>query len=320
MATEAPVLDPAREAAERIVAGGGRRRGGGPTRRLLLEIASSRAGLFSLIVLGTFLVLAVLGPWIAPQDPTSASSFSTDLLAPPSSSHWLGTDENGRDVLSELLIGTRPTMIVGVVAALISAVIGSLVGITAGYFGRWVDRSLMLVDDWFLVLPFVPVSVLAATILGPRAQDLPMGQSSVLIIVIGVFGWAGTTRIVRAEVLSLRQRPFIERARALGASDWWIMRRHVLPNVMPLVLANTVLFVSLSILTASTLAYLGLGDPNGFDWGRMLAAANEAGAETAGAWAYFLAPGICITLVAVSFSLLGRSIEQRFSPKLQENR
>lgn len=320
MATEAPVLDPAREAAERIVAGGRRRRGGGPTRRLLLEIVSSRAGLFSVVVLGTFLVLAVIGPWIAPQDPTSATSFSTDLLAPPSSSHWLGTDENGRDVLSELLIGTRPTIIVGVVAALISAVIGSLVGITAGYFGRWVDRSLMLVDDWFLVLPFVPVSVLAATILGPRAQSLPMGQSSVLIIVIGVFGWAGTTRIVRAEVLSLRQHPFIERARALGASDWWIMRRHVLPNVMPLVLANTVLFVSLSILTASTLAYLGLGDPNGFDWGRMLAAANEAGAETTGAWSYFLAPGLCITLVAVSFSLLGRSIEQRFSPKLQENR
>jgi peptide/nickel transport system permease protein len=167
------------------------------------------------------------------------------------------------------------------------------------------------------VLPLVPVTVLAATLLGERADSLPLGQTLVLIIVIGLFGWAGTSRIVRAEVLSLKQRTFIERSRALGASNWRIITRDIVPNVAPLVLANAVIYVSLAILTESTLSYLGLGDPNRFSWGRMLDNAQGAGAMTSGAYAYFLPPGICITLAVLGFSLVGNSIEPLFDPRLR---
>lgn len=307
----------ARATAERILGAGG---GSAPRRlaraigRELRETVSTPGGAFGLAVLAIFTLIAIFAPLIAPQDPTAASSFSDDVLAGPSSAHWLGTDENGRDVLSELLLGTRASMLVGFAAALVSSLIGTFVGVVSGFFGGWTDRTLTLIDDWFLAMPFVPVAVLAATLLGARANDFPLGQNSVLILVIGLFGWAGTSRVVRAEVLSLKRRPFVERARALGASDRWIVRHQILPNVMGLVFANTVIFVALSILTESTLSYLGLGDPDGFSWGQMLASAQEAGAQTAGAWAYFLPPGICITLVVLGFSLVGRTLEQRFEP------
>jgi peptide/nickel transport system permease protein len=223
-------------------------------------------------------------------------------------------------VLSELILGTQTSMLIGFVAAMVSSVIGTAVGIVAGYTGGWVDRGLTLLDDWFLVLPLVPITVLAASLLGERASDLPLGQTLVLIIVIGAFGWAGTSRIVRSEVLSLKRREFVERSRALGASDWRIMTRDVLPNVMPLVLANAVIYVSLAILTESTLSFLGLGDPNRFSWGQMLEHAQDAGAMAAGDWAYYLPPGICITLAVLGFSLLGHSIEPMFDPRLRERR
>lgn len=311
------VEDSARASAERIVGAGG---GAAPRRALgtvgagLRAVVSTPGGAFGLAVLALFTFIAIFAPVLAPQDPTAASSFSDDALAGPSSKYWLGTDENGRDVLSELLLGTRASLLVGFTAALVSSVIGTLVGVTAGYFGGWTDRVLTLIDDWFLAMPFVPVAVLAATLLGARAADFPLGQNSVLILVIGLFGWAGTSRVVRAEVLSLKRRPFVERARALGASNRWIVRHQILPNVMGLVLANTVVFVALSILTESTLSYLGLGDPDGFSWGQMLASAQESGAQTAGAWAYFLPPGICITLVVLAFSLVGRTLESRLDP------
>lgn len=307
------------DAARRIVA---RDRRGRSARlnRLLRPILHTRSGQVGAVLLVVFVVVAVFGRWIAPQDPNAPSSFSSDILAGPSGAHWLGTDENGRDVLSELILGTQTSMLIGFVAAMVSSVIGTAVGILAGFTGGWVDRGLTLLDDWFLVLPLVPVTVLAASLLGARAADLPLGQTLVLIIVIGAFGWAGTSRIVRSEVMSLKRREFVERSRALGASDWRIMTRDVLPNVMPLVLANAVIYVSLAILTESTLSFLGLGDPNRFSWGQMLEHAQGAGAMAAGDWAYYLPPGICITLAVLGFSLLGHSIEPMFDPRLRERR
>lgn len=288
--------------------------------RVLRSIVGTRSGLIASILLVVLVLVAVFGTWLAPQDPNAPSSFSSDILIGPSRAHWLGTDENGRDILSELILGTQTSMLIGFVAAAVSSVIGTAIGILAGYSGGWVDRGLTLLDDWFLVLPLVPVTVLAASLLGARATALPLGQTSVLIIVIGAFGWAGTSRIIRAEVMSLKRREFVERSRALGASNWRIMTRDVLPNVMPLVLANAVLYVSLAILTESTLSFLGLGDPNRFSWGQMLEHAQGAGAMASGDWAYYLPPGICITLAVLGFSLLGHSIEPMFDPRLRERR
>jgi peptide/nickel transport system permease protein len=281
-------------------------------------IVKSKSGLIGLVILAFFTLIAIFGPLIAPQDPLASTSYSSDILAPPSTAHWLGTDNIGRDVLSELLYGARISMIVGFAAALVSAVIGSLVGISAGYFGGWTERILTVIDDWFLVIPFLPLAIVLSQVLDDWAKSAPFGSTLVLIVVIGLTGWAGTSRIIRSQVLSVKERMFIERAQALGASHSWIIRRQILPNVLPLIFANTVLIIAIAILTESTLSFLGLGDPNKFSWGGMLNAANDSGAMALGAWWFFIPPGVCIVLVVISFTMVGYAIEEIVNPKLRE--
>ena len=191
------------------------------------------------------------------------------MLAPPSSEHLLGTTESGADVLSQLLVGARISIVVGFAAAIISAVIGASVGLLSGYFGGWTDRILDAVDNWFLVIPTLPLMIVLSSLLAPSL--------GVLILVIGITSWAGTGRIVRSQVLTLRERAFVERARALGASHWYIIKTHILPNALPLIFANTVLIVAVAILSESALAFLGLGDPTQISWGTMLENAFSSG-------------------------------------------
>ena len=209
------------------------------------------------------------------------------MLAPPSTAHLLGTTEQGSDVLSQLMVGARVSIVVGFAAALISAVLGAAVGLIGGYFGGLTDRIFDAFENWFLVIPALPLMVVVARLLNPSL--------TVLILVIGLTSWAGTGRIVRSQVLTLKERAFVERARALGASDLYIIRTHILPNTMPLIFANTVLIVAVAILAEAGLAFLGLGDPNSISWGSMLDAGFESGAPSAGAWWYVVPPGLCIT-------------------------
>jgi peptide/nickel transport system permease protein len=277
-----------------------------------------KSGVIGLGILVVFTLIAIFGPLIAPQDPNAATSFSSQILEPPNSQYWLGTDDNGRDVLSQLLLGARISMIVGFAAAVVSVVIGALVGISAGYFGGAIDKILTAIDDFFLVIPFLPLAIVLATLLGETANSLPGGRIFILIIVIGLTGWAGTSRIIRSQVLSVKERMFIEREKALGASTWWIVRKQIFPNVLPLIFANTVLIIALSILTESTLSFLGLGDPTRATWGQMLNSANDSGAVAQGAWWFFLPPGICIILVVLAFTMVGYAIEEIVNPKLRE--
>lgn len=277
-----------------------------------------KSGVIGLGILVVFTLVAIFGPLIAPQDPNATTSFSSQILDPPNSQYWLGTDDNGRDVLSQLLLGARISMIVGFAAAVVSVVIGALVGISAGYFGGAIDKILTAIDDFFLVIPFLPLAIVLATLLGETANSLPGGRIFILIIVIGLTGWAGTSRIIRSQVLSVKERMFIERARALGASTWWIVRKQIFPNVLPLIFANTVLIIALSILTESTLSFLGLGDPTRATWGQMLNSANDSGAVAQGAWWFFLPPGICIILVVLAFTMVGYAVEEIVNPKLRE--
>jgi len=312
--------DPA-EVARRI-RGEGRRASGG-WREIARALLRSRRGQIGFTVLGLFAIMAIFGHLLAKQDPNAASSFSTSVgenLQSPSSAHWLGTDESGRDVLSEILYAAPITLSVGLAAAIISTLIGTFVGVIAGYFGGWTDRLLMALDDWVLVLPFIPTAIVIASLLGKRASGWPLGRESVLILVIGGLGWAGTSRIVRSQVLTLRERDYISRARVLGSPDRTIMLRHILPGVIPLVLANAVLYVSISVLAETTLSFLGLGDPTNFSWGQMLNDAYSAGAMTDGKWAYFLPPGICVTLLAMSFSLSGNALEEIVNPSSRRER
>ncbi len=265
-----------------------------------------RIGL-GLVVLFAF--LALFGSALAPYDPTESS---LDVLAAPSWSHVLGTTESGADVFSQILVGARVSMLVGFAAAAISALLGSAVGLTGGYFGGWTDRILDAFENWFLVIPTLPLMIVLARILNPSL--------TVLIAVIGLTSWAGTGRIVRAQVFTLRERAFVERARALGAGDFYIIRKHVLPNTLPLIFANTVLIVAVAILSEAALAFLGLGDPTRISWGSMLENAFESGAPSAGAWWYVVPPGLCITVLVLAVSMLGYLFEEHVNPRLREHR
>jgi peptide/nickel transport system permease protein len=266
-------------------------------------------GRIALGVLGLFVFLAIFGSAIAPYDPNASS---IDVLAKPSWSHILGTTESGVDVFSQILVGARVSIVVGFAAALISAVLGSTVGLVGGYFGGWTDRILDAVENWFLVIPTLPLMIVLARLLEPSL--------TVLILVIGLTSWAGTGRIVRAQVLTLRERAFVERARALGASDRYIIKTHIFPNTLPLIFANTVLIVAVAILSEAALSFLGLGDPTRISWGTMLENAFESGAPSAGAWWYVIPPGLCITLLVLAVATLGYLFEEYINPRLRDER
>jgi peptide/nickel transport system permease protein len=172
------------------------------------------------------------------------------------------------------------------------------------------DKSIDAFENWFLVIPQLPLMVVLARLLNPSL--------GVLILVIGLTSWAGTGRIVRSQVLTLKERAFVERARALGASDWHIIRRHILPNALPLIFANTVLIVAVAILAEAGLSFLGLGDPTRISWGTMLENGFAAGAPSANAWWYIIPPGLCITVLVSAIGLLGYVWEQHINPRLQD--
>jgi peptide/nickel transport system permease protein len=262
---------------------------------------------FSLGVIGLFVFLAVFGSLLAPQDPQASS---VEVLEGPSGDHLLGTTEVGADVFSQLLVGARVSIVIGITAALISGFIGAAAGLIGGYFGGWTDRVIDAFENWFLVLPTLPLMVVLARLLDPSI--------TVLIAVIALTSWAGTGRVVRAQVLTLKERAYVERARALGASDWYIIRRHVLPNAIPLIFASTVLIVAVAILAEAALAFLGLGDPSSISWGSMIENGFSAGAPSAGAWWYVVPPGLCITVLVFAIGLIGYQFEQQINPRLQE--
>ncbi|MGA7397775.1 MAG: ABC transporter permease [Solirubrobacterales bacterium] len=273
--------------------------------RLLVDTWRGR---FGLTILGVAFFVAIFGTVIAPYPPEASS---LDVLQPPSFDHWLGTTESGADVLSQLLVGTRVSMLVGFAAAVISAILGSAVGIASGYFGGWTDRILDALENWFLVIPTLPLMIVLARLLDPTL--------TVLIAVIGLTSWAGTGRIVRAQVLTLRERAFVERARALGAGDTYIIKTHILPNTLPLIFANTVLIIAVAILSEAALSFLGLGDPTRISWGTMLENAFNSGAPSAGAWWYVIPPGLAITMLVLGVSLLGFLYEEYINPRLRED-
>ena len=162
------------------------------------------------------------------------------------------------------------------------------------------------------MIPFLPLAIVLASVLGRSLLNI--------VIVIGVTGWAGTALLIRSQTLSIKERPYLERARVLGAGRWHQMTRHILPNVMPMVFANTTLTVAIAILAETTLSFLGLGDPTRVSWGSMLESAFSVGAITTGAWWYIVPPGVCVVLVVLSFTLVGQALEEVFNPRLRGRR
>jgi len=267
-----------------------------------------RSGLVGLAVLVLFALVALTAPLTVGSDVSSVTDAPGRPLQGPSGAFPLGADRYGRNLLGLVVWGSRVSLLVGLLAAVLSVAIGALVGITAGHFrGAWAT-VLMRVTDWFLVMPTLVLAIALATVLSRSLGTV--------VLAIGVTSWPTTARLVRAQTLAVESRPYIERARALGGGHWHVMSRHVLPNVMPLVLAQTTLMVSTSILSEATLAFLGLGDPSVVSWGGLLQDAREAGAVSSGDWWYLVPPGIAIAVVALAFTLCGRAVESVLNPRL----
>jgi len=222
----------------------------------------------------------------------------------------LGTDSYGRSMLDLLIWGSRVSLIVGLVATIMAMFIGAAVGICGGFFRGKTDAVLARLTDWFLVLPWVPLAIVLASLLGPSMWNI--------ILIIGITSWAETARVVRSEALTVATRTYVERGRALGASPWHIITRHVLPNLASIILASTVLTVAYTILSEAYLAFLGLADPSSLSWGTALDQARAAGALTGGYWWYVFPPGLAITFAVLAFTLVGVAIEEVTDPKLRE--
>jgi peptide/nickel transport system permease protein len=286
----------------------------------------NRLGMTGLIILIGFLIVAIFAPWLSTvRDPDNFRNFEQsddpDWVnanpMPPSFSpsewtgfiHPFGTDYKGQDVYSSTLYGARASLLVGILATLISVALGAMIGLGAGYFGRITDEVLMRITDFFLVLPWFPLMIVMMTVLGQKFIWV--------IVVIGITSWPSTARIVRSQVLSIKERQFVERARAVGAGDMHIISKHILPNVLPLVFANTVLLIAVAIFSEAFLDFFGLGDPTVISWGTILESAYGNAAFEYGAWWWIMAPGFSIVLMVLAFSLTGYALDDVLNPKLR---
>jgi ABC-type dipeptide/oligopeptide/nickel transport system permease subunit len=275
-------------------------------RYVLLE---SRVGLAGLSIIVFFTLMAVLADWIAPYNPYELVG---PPYTPPNERFILGTNDIGQDIFSEFIYGSRVSLYVGLTAPLISSAVGTVLGLLSGYLGGFVDELVVGAVDVMLALPSLPLIIILAAYLGPSLNNI--------IIVLAVFGWPGFARIVRSQVLSLRERPYVEAARAAGAGSLRIMFRHILPHVVPLVIAHVILSATSAILTEAGLSFLGLGDPTVKSWGQILRRAQVGHALHQGLWLWVFVPGLAIALLGAGFTLLGIAIEERVNPRLRRTR
>jgi peptide/nickel transport system permease protein len=257
--------------------------------------------------------MALAAPLLADSAGLEAvNTTKNPVWASPGSWGELGTDHLGRSVLTQFIWGARISLLVGLAATVLAVGIGTVVGVVAGFFAGPTGSVLMRLTEWFLVIPFLPLAIVLAAILGPSVGKI--------ILVIGITSWPWTARVIRAQVLTLKERLYVDRSRALGASNWHLMTRHILPNVSSLILANTTLTVPIAILSETTLSFLGLGDPSRASWGKMLQEAFEAGALTQEAWWYYVPPGVGVMLVVLAFALCGQALEEVLDPRLRDQR
>lgn len=264
-----------------------------------------RAAIGVLIII-FFVAVAVTAPWLAPY---SIDEKVGPVYAPPSSEHPLGLDDAGIDMLSLMMWGARVSLVVGFAAALVAMLIGGTIGLVSGYFGGRTDTVLMRMTDYFLVIPDIPLMLVAAAIWGRSLSNI--------IIIIGVIYWTTTARLIRSQVISLRERVYVKRAEAVGAGHGRILFRHILPQVIPLIIANTVLTVAIAIFAETAIAFLGLGDPTLTSWGKLIENAFSHNAITVDAWWAIVPPGVAVALVILGCTMLGQAIEDTLNPRLR---
>jgi peptide/nickel transport system permease protein len=277
-----------------------------------LAIVSSPVGAAGAIILVVFTLVALAAPLIAPFDPHQVQRMpdhSVAQLLPPSSQYWLGTTYYGRDVLSQLIYGTRVAMIVGVVSAFFITAIGTNIGLIAGFFGGRIDMILMRFTDVVFGIPFLPFSVVLVALLRPSLGNI--------ILTISCLLWRTTARVIRAQVLSLRERPFVRAVRVAGAGNLRLMYVHILPNVLPMSILYVALGIGWAVLAEASLSFLGFGDPNMLSWGEILYEAYLTGSFRS-SWWVVTPPGVCTALLVASAFMIGREAETIVNPRLRD--
>jgi len=307
----------------------------GPTGRRLRAFTSTWSmvgqlvrrpeGLIGLAILTVFVILAAVPQLVVGPLETAVTAHG-GRLKPPSAAFPFGTDELGRSMLNLTVHGARISLVIGLLATVVTVAIGAVIGVVSGFVGGWLDGILMRITDFFLVIP----TFVLALILTPIIQQLVGSAATellgirmtliVIVVVIGITSWSSTARIIRSQTLSLRERAFVDRARVIGAGSGHIMRRHILPNVINLIVANAVLTFAGAVLTETTLSFVGLGDPFQPSWGQILEQARAVGAPGLGAWWYFAPPGISIVLVVLAFTLVGSALDDLLNPKRRGRR
>lgn len=283
------------------------------TLKVTKQVFKNPMGVVGISILLFFVVIAIFAPLLVTHDnPNSILAWAKDenRYHPPSKEFLFGADYFGKDVYSLTIYGTRASLIVGLAASVISIVLGSVIGLFSGYYGKLPDEILMRFTDFFLVIPWFPLMIVFAMLLGQSFTNV--------IIVIGITSWPSTARIVRSQVLSVKEKVFVERARAIGSGSRHIISKHILPNVFPLIFANTILLIANSIFSESFLDFFGLGDPTIISWGTMLENAYDKGAFSSYAWWDILAPGACIVILIMSFYLIGDVLDEILNPKLRK--
>ena len=274
------------------------------------QVRHNRSAMVGLGILVFFTGMAVFAPWIAPYGP-----LQRDLTIPPqpqlsSPAHLLGTNSDQQDIFSQIIWGSQVTLIVGGASAIVAAGVGTVVGLVSGYVGGWVDEVMMRFNDVVLSIPWLVLMIVVAARLGNI--DIPG-----LILVIGLTGWSVTARVIRAQVLSVKERMFVERAKMIGSSDAHILIRHIFPNAFPLIFANTILTVAVSIISEAVLAFLGLSGTTYMSWGRVIEQAIGQYALLNGNPWWLILPGLCIVVLVFGFYLFGYALDEILNPRLR---
>ena len=282
-------------------------------RRPRLRLPRSPKVLIGLALILVFLVVAVFWSTLAPYDPSRTFSLTESFPLPPSAHHLLGTTQQQQDVLSQLLVGTRSTVLVAFIAGMIATILSVVIGVTAGYQGRLADDVLSMLANFFLVLPALPLLIVIFGFLKTNqgGHDLLIG------VVIALTGWAWGARVLRAQTLSLRSRDYVDAARISGERSWRIITFEIMPNLVPIMAASFLFTVLYAVGTYTALAFLGLVNPNHWSWGSELFYAQVAGGVSAGYWWLFIPPGLAVALLGTALALVNFGIDEFINPRLR---
>ncbi|MGE5137443.1 MAG: ABC transporter permease [Gemmatimonadota bacterium] len=284
-----------------------------PARARRIQLPHSPKIITGMVLMIAFLILAIVGPLVAPYDPSASLNTISGVPQPPSAAHWLGTTQTQQDVFSQLLVGGRSTVLVAFLSGLVATVLSVVLGVTAGYLSGLADDALSMLANFFLVMPALPLLIVVFGFLPASG-----GSNDLLIgLIIAITGWAWGARVLRAQTLSLRSRDYVESARIIGERSWRIIWHEILPNLMPVVASSFLFTVLYGVGTYTALAFLGLVNPEHWSWGGMLFWAQSSEAELSGYWWWYIPPGLAVAFLGTALALLNFGIDEFINPRLR---